>query len=306
MPASPIAMSTNFPSEVVSGIFSKVRGHSALARLSGQTPIAFTGNDVFVFSLDDEVNLVAEGGQKTEGSAAAVPVRIVPLKVEYGARVTDEFMYAAEEKQLDILGAFMDGYARKIARGLDIMAFHGVNPRSKAKSTAIGTNCFDFNSGVTAIMYSSGSELANLKAAVAAVGDADITGYALSRSFAEALSTVAVGHTAPFSAFMLGANPGTLNGTPADVNSTVSFTGVAADGSDSTVYVTDHAIVGDFANAFKWGYSKQIPIEVIPYGDPDGNGDLKRTNQVFIRAEAWIGWGILDAGAFARVSANPQ
>lgn len=59
--------------------------------------------------------------------------------------------------------------------------------------------------------------------------------------------------------------------------------------------------VGDFANAFKWGYAKQIPIEIIPYGDPDGNGDLKRTNQVFIRAEAWIGWGILDPSAFARI-----
>lgn len=289
-----ITMSTNFPPEVVSGIFSKVKGHSSLVRLANQIPIAFTGNDVFVFSLDDEVNIVAEGGNKTAGASAAAPVKIVPVKVEYGSRVTDEFMYASEERQIDILGAFMEGYARKIARGLDIMGFHGVNPRDKAASTLIGTNSLDTNTGVTTVTYTTGSEFTNLKAAVAAIGDADLTGYAFSKSFAEALSTVAVGQTTPFASFMLGANPGALNGTPADVNSTVSVGGKA------------HAYIGDFANAFKWGYAKQIPMEVIPYGDPDGNGDLKRTNQVFIRAEAWIGWGILDPSAFARIAVTDE
>ena len=42
-------------------------------------------------------------------------------------------------------------------------------------------------------------------------------------------------------------------------------------------------------------------MEVIQYGDPDGQGDLKRTNEVVIRAEAYIGWAILDPKAFARV-----
>lgn len=42
-------------------------------------------------------------------------------------------------------------------------------------------------------------------------------------------------------------------------------------------------------------------MEIIEYGDPDGQGDLKRTNEVVLRAEAWVGWGILDKSAFARV-----
>ena len=46
-----------------------------------------------------------------------------------------------------------------------------------------------------------------------------------------------------------------------------------------------------------------IPLEVIEYGDPDGLGDLKRTNEVVLRAEAFIGWGILDSASFARVKA---
>lgn len=64
----------------------------------------------------------------------------------------------------------------------------------------------------------------------------------------------------------------------------------------------DHAIVGDFENMFKWGYAENIPMEVIEYGDPDGAGrDLKAYNEVCLRAEAFIGWGILDKDSFAIV-----
>ena len=41
---------------------------------------------------------------------------------------------------------------------------------------------------------------------------------------------------------------------------------------------------------------------VIPYGDPDQTGkDLKAYNQVYLRAETYIGWGILDPSAFAKI-----
>lgn len=68
----------------------------------------------------------------------------------------------------------------------------------------------------------------------------------------------------------------------------------------------DRALVGDFENCFKWGYAKEIPIEVIQYGNPDNDtelGDLKGHNQVYLRGEAYIGWGILDPTAFAHIKA---
>ena len=80
-----------------------------------------------------------------------------------------------------------------------------------------------------------------------------------------------------------------------DINNT---TGVHATTGD-----TFFAYVGDFS-AFRWGYSKDIPLEVIEYGNPDNDesaGDLKGHNQVYLRAEAYIGWGILAADAFAGV-----
>ncbi|MBQ9027396.1 MAG: phage major capsid protein [Lachnospiraceae bacterium] len=291
-----ITKGANFPAEVISDLFTKVQGHSTLAKLSQQVPIAFSGSDIFTFSMDDEVNLVAEGGVKASGAAAAEPVHMVPLKIEYGARVTDEFMYAAEERQLEILKAFNDGFGKKAARGLDIMAMHGMNPRTAALATAlIGTNSFDTNTGVATVTYTAADPESNLEDAIAALGDYDVTGYALSKAFATAMGKLKVNGVKQYPEFALGGNPGALGGHAADVNSTVSF---AASGATSV----DHAIVGDFTNAFKWGYARDVMFEIIPYGDPDQSGsDLKAHNQVYLRAEAYIGWGILDPAAFVRI-----
>ena len=64
----------------------------------------------------------------------------------------------------------------------------------------------------------------------------------------------------------------------------------------------DRAVIGDFQNEFKWGYAKEIPMEIIRYGDPDNSGkDLKGYNQIYLRAEVYLGWGILDPSAFVRI-----
>ena len=86
---------------------------------------------MFTFTMDDEVNIVAENTKKDGASIGLEPVKIIPLKVEYGARITDEFLYASEEKQLDILKAFNEGYAKKVARALDLMAMHGIHEQRK-------------------------------------------------------------------------------------------------------------------------------------------------------------------------------
>lgn len=281
-----------FPATVVETIFNKTKGHSTLARLSGRESVDMTGSEVVTFTLDGEVNIVGESQPKTNGGITVAPVIMQPIKVEYGARVSDEFLYASEEKQIEILTAFNDGYGRKLARALDIMAMHGVNPRTGTASNLIGTNSFDTNTGVTVITYDASAAYDNLDAAVVALGDNDVTGYALGKDFAAKLAKVTVGNDRPFAGFQLGGNPGALNGVAADVNSTVG------------VGDKDKAIVGDFANAFKWGIAKDIRFEVIPYGNPDNSdiGDLKGHNQVFLRAETYIAWGILDAAAFSRVA----
>ena len=285
--ATKTSMATNFKPETVKEVFSKVKGHSSIIKLAKQMPVAFSGSDIFIFSLDGEAAIVGDGGQKPAGEGNVKPITVNPVKIVYQHRVSDEFLRASEEKALGMLAAFTDGFAKKIGRALDIMAFHGVNPASLEASEKIGENHLDSCSSVT---YVAGQPEKALTDSIALIGDYDVTGYALSKTFATDLGTYKENGVSQYPEFKMGANPGKLVGTACDVNSTVTK------GNSKAL-----AYVGDFEGAFRWGYADQIPMEVIQYGDPDGQGDLKRTNEVVLRAEAWIGWGILDKEAFGRV-----
>ena len=281
-----------FDPKLVTDLVNKVKGKSSLAVLSAQTPLAFNGNKEFTFSMDKEIDIVAENGTKSEGGATITPVTIVPIKFEYGMRVSDEFMYASEEDQIDILKAFNDGFAAKVAKGLDIAAMHGLNPRTGAASTVIGDNHFD-KAVTQTVTYASATPDANLEAAIALVegSEGDVTGMAISTTMRADLAAMKNSSNEKlYPDFAFGGKPASLGGNQLDINKTVATGAV------------DEAIVGDFANMFKWGYAKEIPLEVIQYGDPDNSGkDLKGYNQVYIRSEIYLGWGILDAASFARV-----
>lgn len=288
---------TLLPPVVTDKLFSQVKGKSSLARLSASEPIPFNGETVFTFSLDNEVDLVGENGAKSNGGATITPVTMQPVKVEYGFRVSDEFKYGTEEVRLQYLTAFADGFAKKVARGLDIMAIHGVNPRSKLDAATLANKNFD-DLVTKTVVFDSSKPQDNITAAIALIGDEiDVTGLALAPAMKSALAnlkTASNSNVPLFPELGWGKSLTTLNGLPADSNTTVSF--------NNSV---DRALVGNFADYFKWGFAKQIPIEVIEYGDPDNSGyDLKGHNQVYLRGEAYIGWGILDKNAFALVKAG--
>ena len=288
---------TLFPHDLVTEMFSKVVGRSSVAKLADQTPIPFSGLDVMTFSMDDDVAIVGEGAAKPAGDATAATVKIVPLKVVYQSRVSDEFIHCAEEKKLTYLQAFTDGFTKKIARGLDIMVFHGLDPKTSSTSSIIGANCLDRASSVALEAYSSAAVEGDITAAISALGDGYVcNGIAMSPAFATALSQVSLsGGQRPYEDFMWGGNPGAIRGINADVNPTVAVTA-------STATLLPYAYLGDWS-AFRWGYIADIPMEVIEYGNPDGGTyDLKQANQVLLRSEAYIGWGILDPKAFARIA----
>lgn len=283
-----------FDTELVTDLINKVKGKSTLAILSQQEGIPFDGQTEFIFTMDSEIDVVAENGKKTHGGVSLTPKKMVPIKVEYGARISDEFLYSSDEKKIDIIKAFNEGYAKKLARGIDLMAFHGINPRTGAASTVIGDNHFDSKISQT-IEFSKTDPDANIEAGVALIqGEMGIvTGLAADPQFSSALAAMRTGgdtNIRLFPELAWGANPGSINGLKADINNTVS-------GGSSDV-----AIIGDFANYFQWGFAKQIPLEVIKYGDPDNSGnDLKGYNQVYLRSETFLGWGIMDEGSFVRV-----
>lgn len=283
-----------FDPKLVTDLISKVKGHSSLAVLSAQKPIPFNGEKEFTFTLDSEVDIVAENGKKTHGGATLEPVTIVPIKFEYGARISNEFLFASEEAQLDMLKSFNDGFAKKVARGLDIAAMHGLNPRSGESSTVVGDNNFD--TAVTQeVIYTKATPDENIEAAIAMIEgeDNEVTGIAIAPEVRSDLAAmVNSSNEKLYPEFKFGGKPSTLGAQSLDINSTVTF------GANTK----DKAIIGDFANMFKWGYAKEIPLKVIEYGDPDNSGkDLQGYNQIYLRAEVFLGWGILDSGSFAKI-----
>lgn len=281
-----------FPEVLVTDLISKVKGRSSLAVLSQQTPIPFNGSKEFVFSMDSEIDIVAENGKKTPGGLKLEPYIVRPIKVEYGARVSDEFLYASEEARVSILQAFNDGFAKKLAKGLDWMAMHGINPRTGTTSEVIGTNHFDGKVTQTAQFNAADPEAA-IEAAVALVqaAEGDVNGLIMSSVVSSALAKIKVNGVKQYPSLAWGANPGELNGLRAEVNNTV------AKGD------TDVALLGDFANGFKWGYAKEVIFDMIKYGDPDNTGkDLRGYNQVYLRAESFLGWSVLLPEHFARIT----
>lgn len=291
--ATELSKGTLFDATLVTDLITKVKGASSLALLSSQTPIPFNGIKEFVFSMDSEIDIVAENGKKTHGGVTLEPVTIVPIKVEYGARISDEFMYASEEAKIDILKSFNDGFARKVAKGLDIMVFHGVNPRTGTASSVIGTNHFD--SKVTQkVDFVAASANDNVESAIEMLtaNEDTPTGMIMAPAMRSALAKLKdTDGRALFPELAWGATPSVLNGLAVNTNVTVS--------SNQN---KDRAVIGDFQNAFKWGYAKEIPMEIIRYGDPDNSGkDLKGYNQIYLRAEVYLGWGILDPNAFVRI-----
>lgn len=290
--ATVLTKGTNLPTQIVEEMFNMVRGESALAKLSPNRPIPFNGITEMTFSMDHEASIVGENAAKVNGGATVTPITIRPYKFEYGVRVSDEFLYGTEEYRMNVLRTFSEGAARKFARALDIAAMHGFNPYSGTASAVVGTNSLD-GQVTNYVVYAAATADANIDAAIAqidAVG-AVANGLAIDTTMRSAIAAMAVSGARKYPEFAWGGAPATLGAMALAVNPTVGVGNVA------------HAYVGDFSG-FRWGYAKDIPLEVIEYGNPDNDanaGDLKGHNQVYLRAEAYIGWGVLAPAFFSKV-----
>ena len=288
---------TFFKPELVTDIMNKVQGRSTLAKLSNQQPIPFNGIEQFIFNLEGNAQIVGEGELKGAGKAVIATKVITPLKFVYQARITDEFLYASEEKRLEFLKHYSEGFSKKIAEAFDIAAIHGLEPKSLTDATFKSTNSFDGLVTGNVVTYNATKVDDNIDDAVQAIvaTDNEVTGIALSPAAGQAMSKIKDKFdNVKYPEFRFGQRPDNFFNMDLDMNKTLIVQGGTAK--------KNHAIVGDFQNRFKWGYAANIPMEIIEYGDPDGTGrDLKAYNEILVRTEAYIGWGILDEKAFARV-----
>lgn len=279
------------PKNLANGIWSKTRTGSTIAALSGSEPMMFGNTDVMTFNTAPRAEFVAEGGDKGSSSTAFGVKTVVPHKAQVTVRVSEEVLWADEDYQLGVLSEVSDALALALSRALDLGAFHAINPLTGTAAASI-TDYLTQTTNVVTIGANADVDVESAAGLVIA-NEFQPSGIALDPKYAWTLSTARYSDgRKKFPELGFGVNITNFNGLAASVSNTVS--GLPEIATDSKV----RGIVGDFST-IRWGVQRDIPVEVIQYGDPDGQGDLKRKNQVALRAETVFGWAFMDKSAFA-------
>lgn len=277
------------PKEVAQGIIAKSKESSVVQTLSPSTPMMFKDMSHILFTKEPEAEFVGEGKQKGGANAEFKPVAGKIHKAQVTVRMTDEVKWADEDSQLGIVDAIIDASARAVGRALDYGVIHAINP-------ATGTAVKDMTALVSGAseVAATADALADLDSLVAACNEEyDVTGLALSKKWANSLRKLRVKNTGirQFPEIPLNLQPGTVDGIPAATSSTVN-------GKLAASPTNILALLGDFG-LVKWGIVRDLGLEIIETGDPDGLGDLKRLNQIAYRTEVVYSWAVLDPKGFA-------
>jgi hypothetical protein len=209
-------------------------------------------------------------------------------------------MWEDEDYQTGVVEQLVVNVATALSRALDLVAIHGINPLTGEISSSV-SNYFDKAGNGVARVVATGDVQADLETAASDLQEAGYvaTGIALDPVYAGQLARKKDGENRPlYPELGLGFGFSQFQGLQAASSDTVSG---RKELESSEVSIM--AILGDW-RAFKWGVAREVPLETIEYGDPDGNGDLKRTNEIAIRAEAVFGFAIFDGAAFSIISEN--
>ncbi|MGI5222485.1 phage major capsid family protein [Nocardia sp. CA-290969] len=288
--------SLSIPNQILDPWLGKVKYGSAVATLSGATPMKFGTGQSMTFTIG-EAEYVGEGANKGGSTFTPTTKTVKPFKFHKTVRWTEEVMWANEDHQLEVVEQILDQIQPALSRALDFGVFHGINPTGGAAVAAMTEKLSDTTNSIE--IGASDKPYANLDAADALIlaDSFNPRDIALDPSFAAVFGGLrnATSEQKLYPDLSYATAPaGRLENHNSSVSDTVGAVGVAAVDTDVK------AFVGDFS-AIRWGIQRQLGLEVIQYGDPDGGGDLKRNNQVAFRSEVVYGWGIADLNAFAKI-----
>lgn len=299
--------SFNLPPHLASGIWEKASTGSVVSALSGSTPMLFGETQLMTFTTAPKAEFVAEGGQKSPSEAGFSYKTVTPRKAQVTLRFNEEVQWADEDYQLAVLTKLSEEIGKALSRALDLGIIHAVNPLTGAALSGSPVKILDTDS-----TWIAGTE--NGQTPALSGGDIDVeeaaglviaNGYApnaiaLDLSYARSLAVARYADgRKKYPDLGLGLSISTFEGLRSATSTTVSapeaaVSGGAYDGANPLL----KAIVGDF-NQVVWGVQRNIGVEKIVYGDPDGQGDLKRQNQIALRGEVVFGWCIMDTDAFS-------
>lgn len=284
----------SIPKEILDPWIKRVSEGSVISTLSASTPMKFGKGEAFVFNIG-EAEYVGEGANKGASTVTKTSQTTDPFKFHKTVRWTEEVQWADEDHQLGVVQEILNQIQPALSRALDFGVIHGINPTGGAAVAAMTQRLVNTTKSVE--IAAGDKPYANIDAADSLLlADGFVpSDIALDPKFAGSFATLRDGNGRKlYPDLNMGTAVSSLEGHRASTSRTVGATGVAA--TDPKL----RAIVGDFS-AVRWGIQKVLGLEVIKYGDPDGQGDLKRNNQIAFRAEVVYGWGIADLGAFAKI-----
>ena len=287
----PATNTTNIklPVEIAKDLVSKVADTSVIQTLSASSPAIFANRASILFTQDPEAEIVGESAQHSSQTVGLKPVDHTIKKLSVTVRFSNEVQWADEDSQLQIVDAIVDKSAAALGRGLDYLVFHALDPATGMAASGLTA----LTAGATAVTATT-DPAADLDALADAVDPGySISGIGLSKAYASSLRKVRVKNTGlrMFPEIPINLNTGVVDGLAAATSNTVS--GALAKTATKVL-----AVMGDF-NLIKWGIVRDINIETIETGDPDGLGDLKRLGQIAYRAEVVYSYAVIDPKGFA-------
>lgn len=290
------------PRNIADGMITQTRTTSLVAKLSNQEPQKFGDVDYIVFNDFPKAEFVEEGADKASTSGGFTSVTAKPHKAQVTMRFNEEVQWADDDYQLGVLSALSDAGGVALSRALDLGLIHRINPLS---GTAI-TGWDNYMMATTKKVETATADAdVDVRAAVGLVvndsgNPAQVTGMAVDPKFAWSLANLqtklANGNpsgTPRYPDLGFGTDITSFLGIPTAQGNTVSGLPEAPD-------TKVRALVGDFTNGIRWGVQRNFPVEIIRFGDPDGQGDLRRKNQIAMRLEIVYGWYVF-SGKFAAI-----
>lgn len=287
------------PTNIANGLFSKATTGSAIAVLSQQEPQSFGSITYPTLTGRPRAEYVGEGADKASTNATFGTKVVTPHKVQVTMRFNEEVLWADEDYQLGVLQTLSDESGTALARALDLGAFHGINPLTGTAiaSIVVGDRIATTTNAVeltTATLTTPDVVLEQAAGLIIADGYQP-NGIAFDPTYAWTIATARYSDgRKKYPELGFGLDVSSFEGLRATASTTVS--GLPEASANTNV----KAILGDWS-AFRWGVQRNVPVELIRFGDPDGQGDLKRKNQIALRSEIVYGWGVMDLDAFSVV-----
>lgn len=295
------------PRNIADGMITKTQSTSTVAKLSGSEPQKFGEVDYLTFDTFPRAEFVEEGADKGSTTGAFGSVTAKPRKAQVTMRFNQEVQWADEDYQLNVLSQLSQKGAEALSRALDLGLYHRIQPSTGAVISGwdnyltATTKQADYTAGTDEL------DQVIREAVGLLVNDENEpvapTGIALDPTTVWDLGNLQTKNAdgSPsgvqrYPQLGLGTEIDSFLGLSAAVGNTVSGRPEAA--ADTGI----KALVGDFTNGIRWGVQRNLPVELITYGDPDGQGDLRRKNQIALRLEIVFGWYVF-TDRFVKIAA---